>query len=837
MLYYNVTAEEALDHLKSSPGGLSHAEAARRQMRYGKNELVLKGEPLWRKLLTPFLDVFMAVLFIAAIISVVHHAVMDAAIIIAIIVVSAIIYYVQQFSTERILRSLRKKNNQKVSVMRSDSIIMLDVSELVPGDIIFCHEGDKVPADLRLIEVNGLKIDESVLTGESVAVDKTTRTIKGVKEVYERTNTAFQGSFIIGGSAKGLVTGTGNDTEFGHIAALAEQSRGQSPVQAKIDKLLRFIIAGVSVLAIVAFILSMIRGTELTEALRFVIALSVSAVPESLPVAISVVLVLGMRRMAIKKALVRTMHTIETIGIVTTIATDKTGTLTKNQLSVQEVWQLPGSHAHLASTAHRSINHHETKHHDPLDVAMSEYTSSEKVEFLKGEPLSKLPFDQGHAMSGNIWHHDNAYYLNVKGAPEGILDRSDLTEGERAQADHALHSLTSMGYRVVALATTKVSTPIASFDHLQRRHTFNFVGFVAVADTLRPEAKRAIASAIRAGITVRMITGDHFETAYQIGRTLGLVSTRDQVFDSRLMNHMSDSELKKAIERSLIFSRVIPENKFRLLSILKETNITAMTGDGVNDVPALTKAHVGISMGSGSQIAKDASDIILLDDNFRSIIAAIKEGRTMFSNIRRMLFYLLSTNTGEALTMVGALALGMPVPLAPVQILWINLVTDTAMVIPLGLEPGEKDVMNRGPVRPSSPILSWYMIGRIVLVAVTMAIVALFFYAHFAALYGHAYGQTIAFSALAVMQWANAFNARSTYESVFSRLKTWNGPFYAGLAAAVLLQLLALFGPLSGVLHISPVSASDLLVTTAGSFALLILIVEVHKSIGRRLFK
>src|SRR3989344_6155011 len=340
--------------------------------------------------------------------------------------------------------------------------------------------------------------------------------------------------------------------------------------------------------------------------------------------------------------------------------------------------------------------------------------------------------------------------LDIKGAPEHVLQHSHLTASEHETATLALHKLTGQGYRVIALATAVIGKPIESFVELPKKTQFDFVGFIAVADVLRPEAKKAIADALNAGVTVRMITGDHLETAYHIAKQLGMVSSRKQVFDSRHMNIMSDDELDTAIRDVRVFSRVIPEHKYRILELLKRHNITAMTGDGVNDVPALSNAHVGVAMGSGSQIAKDAGDIILLDDNFRSIIEAMREGRIIVSNIRRMLYYLLSTNAGEALTMMGALIIGIPLPLMPVQILWINLVTDTSMVIPLGLEPGEKNIMDEKPQRPNAPILSKYIITRMILVALSMAATVLGMYIYYNALEGHEYANTIAFCALVV---------------------------------------------------------------------------------------
>jgi Ca2+-transporting ATPase len=835
MLYYNHSAQATLNDLDSSLRGLSNSEAEERLKIHGPNTIRVTGEPLWRKIIEPFANIFMLVLLVAAVISVLHGDVLDAIIVIAIMLVSASIYYVQRFSTERILRSLQKHTAQDVETLRDGHLIQIDTSMLVPGDIISLGEGDKVPADLRFLTGANVRIDESLLTGESVPIAKQADVLKGEKEIYERSNLLFQGSFVISGDVTAVVTSTGNNTEFGQLAALAQDTNTESPVQKKIDKLISHIIAIVGGIAVVAFALAMRGGMELGESLRFVLALSVSAVPESLPVAISVVLVLGMRRMAAKKALVRSMRAIETIGVLTTIATDKTGTLTKNKLTVQEIWHPEGTDTSFNRVLAHAINQNGRKVHDPLDTAMNDYVKSADIE-LNGVPLLSLPFDQAVAMSGNLWHDGAGYRLVVKGAPEHVLARSDLTENEHEQASAKLHHLTGQGYRVIAIAQTNLSTKISNFTSLPKRAKLEFIGFVAVADVLRPEAKKAIAAALSAGVTVRMITGDHFETAYHIGRQLGMVTHRSQVFDSRRMSVMSDEELDEVIRDVRVFSRVVPEHKYRILSLLKKHNITAMTGDGVNDVPALSNAHVGVAMGSGSQIAKDAGDIILLDDNFRSIIDAMHEGRTIFANIRRMLFYLLSTSAGEVLTMIGALAIGMPLPIVPVQILWINLVTDTAMVIPLGLEPGEKSNMKNKPKRINDPILSRFIISRMILIALSMAVLTLSLYGIFSAQYNHEYGSTIAFSALVVMQWSNAFNARSDYESLFRRLRVFNGKFYIGLAIAITLQILAVFGPLQGLLHVTPVAIGDLIVTGIIAFIVPIALSELHKFIGRRYF-
>lgn len=836
MLFYQKTPETTLAELSSSEQGLSKQTVEQRKKQYGPNEITIKGEPLWKKLVEPFANIFMAVLFVAVLISIWHHAYLDAVIIVTIMMVTAAIYYFQRFSTERIIRSLQQKSSQKVTVVRHGSRVEVDATELVPGDIVILGEGDKIPADIRLLKAETVRADEAVLTGESVPVSKSIDTLEGEKEVYEQSNILFQGSFVVAGQATGVVVGTGNQTEFGKIAALSKKDPGSmtSPVQRKIDKLIAVIIAVVGGIALVAFALAIYRGIELTEALRFVIALSVSAVPESLPVAISVILALGMRRMAAKKALVRSMNAIETIGVITTIASDKTGTLTENKLSVHETWQPTWSDHHFPSVIHKTINHHDTKTRDPLDVALIDYAEAEATVSLKGKAVAKLPFDQAFAMSGNVWHHNKQHELVIKGAPEQIMAKSNLTKAQADEAEQALNQLTSQGYRVIAVATTPLDKPVNSFLELTAKHTFDFGGFIAVADTLRPAARKAIATAQRAGVTVRMITGDHLETAYAIGRKLGLVKEKSEVFDSRRMSDMTDAELAIEASHARIFSRVTPENKYRILQVLKLTEVTAMTGDGVNDVPALSKADVGIAMGAGAQIAKDAGDIILMDNNFSSIVRAMREGRIIFSNIRRMLVYLLTTNTGEVLTTLGALVVGAPMPLAPIQILWINLVTDTTMVIPLGLEPGEKNTMKRRPVAPKAPILSKYMIWRIAIGAFIMAATALSLYAYYGTRYDFEYARTVVFVALVAIQWANALNMRSTYESLFSRIRVFHPAFWIAMVIAIGMQMLALFGPLQEALHVHPIALGDTFLAMGIAIVAAIVPIEIHKWFGRR---
>ncbi len=829
MLYYASSVRETLRDLGTTERGLPSSEAAERLRIHGSNAIAIHEDPLWLKIIAPFASIFMAVLFVAAIISFATSETVDATMILVIMTSSAIIYYVQRFTTDRILRALKKHQLQYVSVLRDGVVTNIDASQLTIGDIILLHEGEKVPADARIITARTLTVNESQLTGESLPVTKQTDALGEGKEVYDQTNMLFEGSFIVSGDAVAAITQIGNETEFGHIARLASAVDMTSPIQQKVDQLITWVISVVVAIAVISLTLALLRGMNVANSLELVVALSVSAIPESLPVAISVILVLGMRRMARKKALVRTMRSIETVGAVTVIATDKTGTLTKNELNVAELWHPTHSRPHLHTIIAHTINTREGQYTDPLDQTLADFLQQQRTVYPSHPALLSLPFEQKVGISGNLWHSGELYELYVKGTPEHILARCDLTENEHEQATAKLHSLAANGYRVIALAHVQLKKPISHFNDIPGRERFTFDGFASVSDVIRPEAKTAIAAAKKAGIAVYMMTGDHFETAFHIGRQLGIVSSQHQVLDARHMTVMSDAELTAIIDNYRIFSRVTPECKYRLLSILKQRHITAMTGDGVNDVPALTDAHVGIAMGSGAHIAKDAGDIILLNDNFKAIIDAVHEGRTVLANIRRMVIYLLASNTGEVLTTIGALLLAVPIPIIPIQILWINLVTDSLLVIPLGLEPSERRSMQRRPLPANAPLINSHQVARIILIAVTMAALTLTIYLYYASYYSTDYARTVAFSSLVVMQWASAIALRSGDELARKHLGVHNKSFYASLAVAVTLQIMVLFGPLGQVLHIARVAPIDLAFTGLIAFIVPFGLIELHK--------
>lgn len=537
--FYNQTTKEVLGDLVVNPEtGLSDKEVQKRQQTYGKNILKVAETPLWRKLIEPFVDIFMVILVIALALSAIQQNWIEAITIGIIIAVDAIIYYIQRFSTEKILQSLKNSAIQTITVLRDGEEQAIESTELVPGDIVILREGDRIPADGRIVSESGLLSNESMLTGESEAIAKDAKAISGTKKVYEQRNMVFAGSFVITGTGKFVVTATGNDTEYGRIASLASSLGEESPIQAKMNKLVAQIAAVVVVLAFVVLIIQLVDGIDLLDALEFTLAMIVSAVPEGLPIAISIILALCAKRMAKKNALIKELQAIESIGIVTTIASDKTGTLTENRLELKEIWTTEPKREFLDNLARTALLESVFMDTDggvgvmdPLDACILDYLKKENFKISKLESLKLYAFDQSIKLSGNLYRSDEKLILRVKGAPETILSRSSLDQKERDAADAKLIELANKGYKVIAIASAEIDREINELGRLDKHSIFKFEGLIAVADALRKEAPAAIRQAARMGVKTKMVTGDHAGTAYAIGRELGLADDFSQVLD------------------------------------------------------------------------------------------------------------------------------------------------------------------------------------------------------------------------------------------------------------------------------------------------------------------
>lgn len=840
--YYNQTTKDVITEFSThAENGLDDKEVQQRQAIYGKNLLQVAETPLWRKLLAPFADIFMIILLVALVLSAIQQNWLEAIAIGVIMAVDAIIYYIQSFSTERILKSLKRSTIQTVAVVRNGEETEVDATELVPGDIVILREGDRVPADGRIVSESGLLSNESMLTGESEAIAKDAKAISGLKKVYEQRNMVFSGSFVITGTGRFVVTATGNNTEYGRIASLASKLGETSPIEVKMNKLVAKIAVVVVILAAIVLVIQLVDQIPILEALEFTLAMIVSAVPEGLPIAISIILALCAKRMAKKNALIKELKAIESIGIVTTIASDKTGTLTENRLQLREIWSPNLSDKEFNEFIARSIlpemsinsDGNSSSVADPLDVSMNEYLSAKKFKLAELEPIKTYAFDQSLKLSGNLYKSDRGgLLLGLKGAPETVLSRASIGQKCLAEAERKLVELANKGFKVVAIASGKIDHEINELGRLGKDAELKFEGFIAVADTVRKEAATAIKQTARMGVKTKMVTGDHAGTAYAIGRELGLASDFSEVLDCSKLGNISDDDLASMVPNITVFARVTPEDKYRILSAIKQTEICAMTGDGVNDVPALVGANVGIAMGDSPSIVQDAGDIILLDNNFKNITEAVKESRTVLANIRRMLSYLLATNAGEALTMIGALIFSGSQLLTPIQILWINLVTDSLMVIPIGLEPSEQRILRGKPEPKNAPILSGRLLARMSVIAVVMAAGTLATYYISRSILGSSeQANTLAFTALVVMQWASAFSARGLYESAFTRLKSRHNAFHFAIFAAIILQILALFSPLGKIVNTVSVPILALIIVAAANFLVPLAIFECFKLI------
>ena len=826
-LWHTLNIPELFTSLGSNEAGLSSEQANHRLSQYGYNQLQEKTAPFWKKLLEPFKSIFIILLLAAAAISFVSGKNLDGTIILVIIAINAAIYYSQQHATNRVIKSLKKHSEQFVAVLRDGQVVNISSHWLVPGDVIILAEGQKIPADGRLIHQDNLNMDEAALTGESLPVKKAVSTLSADKRLYERDNMVFTGTYVLSGSGRVMVTSTGSHTEFGAIAKLATKPESKSPMQQKIDFIVGRLIKVLAALALLVFALSLARGIEVSEALRFVLSFSVSAVPEDLPIAMTIVFVLGMRRMAKHNTLVRSVKAIENLGLITVVAADKTGTLTKNQLEIAAAWT-PGKDINLSQVSYLALGDESVL--EPFDKAIKRFAKKDSLAALS--LIKKYPFNQEQRASGALWDHSGQKTMYLKGAPEHLLNLCRLSGDDTDGAENHLRSLVAKGFRVIALAGADINSVPENLENL-KGPTWRFLGLLAFADELRSESKPAVAAAQAAGVSVKMITGDHFDTAFYIGRLLNISPRKEQVVQGSELP-ATEEELVPYVKQKTVFARILPKQKFNILSALKRSEITAMTGDGVNDVPALVNANVGIAMAAGSDIAKDAGDIILLDNNFASIIRAISEGRIIYDNIRKMLFYLLATSLGEVLTIIGALLIGLPLPVTAIMILWVNLVTDTALVIPLGLEPPEADHMNRPPRPPKAPILDRLILTRIVLVGIAMSASILGVFAFLVhAGYSHEYAQTIAFAMLVFAQWVNAFNARSERHSLFKRLFFPNYKLLVGLALAATAQALVMFGPLKDIFGVQSVDTGHLLSGLAITGTAVYLTVEIHKLVSR----
>ena len=881
-LFYTQGEEEVLKNLDTSVDGLSTAQAKERLDAYGYNELD-EGEKrsLLSKFIDQFKDLMIIILLVAAALSVITegmHGLTDACIILAVVVLNAAFGVYQEGQAEAAIEALKNMSSPMARVRRDGHVVEIDSRELVPGDIVLLEAGDVVPADMRLLEAASLKIEEAALTGESVPVEKdVTETVEAEAGIGDRVNMGYQNSNVTYGRGTGVVTNTGMYTEVGKIAdMLANADESQTPLKQSLEQLSKTLTYLIVAIALVTFLVSVfIRGEQPLEGLMVAVALAVAAIPEGLPAIVTILLSLGTTTLAKRNSIVRKLPAVETLGSTEIIASDKTGTLTMNQMTVEKVYtngQLQNASTELGAdnTTLRIMNFANDTKVDPDGKLIGDPTETALVQFgldhnfdvrdvLKSEPrVAELPFDSDRKLMSTIHKEaDGTYFVAVKGAPDQLLKRVTRIEingevrpitDEDKQAILATNKdLAKQALRVLMMAY-KTTNEIPTLESAVVESDLIFSGLVGMIDPERPEAAEAVRVAKEAGIRPIMITGDHQDTAEAIAKRLGIIDpndTEDHVFTGAELNELSDEEFQKVFKQYSVYARVSPEHKVRIVRAWQnDGKVVAMTGDGVNDAPSLKTADIGIGMGiTGTEVSKGASDMVLADDNFATIIVAVEEGRKVFSNIQKSIQYLLSANMAEVFIIFFATLFGWDV-LQPVHLLWINLVTDTLPAIALGVEPAEPGIMTHKPRGRQSNFFDGGVFGAIMYQGVFQTILVLVVYGwglafpeHHTQAEIHADALTMAFATLGLIQLLHAFNVKSVYQSVFKvglfRNKTFN---WAIPVAFVLLMATIVVPGFNNLFHVSHLTLTQWLAVIVGSF-LIVVLVELVKAIQRALGK
>jgi len=865
--------EEVFNEVQSSPAGLSSQEVASRLEKYGANTLQEgKKKSLLEKFVDQFKDFMILVLLVAAVVSMFAHSgepdPTDAIIILAVVLLNAILGVFQESKAEEAIEALKKMASPVASVLRDGHVEHVKGEDIVVGDIVILEAGDVVPADMRLFEVNTVKIEESALTGESVPVDKDLVIPTGDEVgIGDRTNMAFSSTNVTYGRAVGVVTSTGMNTEVGKIAnMLANTEEGKTPLQENQDALGKWLTIMILVIAVIIFVVGMLRGNEWTHMLLTAIAIAVAAIPEGLPAISTIILALGTQKMAQRNALVRKLPAVETLGGVEIICSDKTGTLTLNQMTVEKM--VYDNEIHDASEeiskdnmALRVMNlANDTKISqdnsllgDPTETAMVQYGLDKnydvREELVNIPRIAEVPFDSTRKLMTTIHQlEDGKYLVATKGAPDMLLDRvtkiekhgevSVFTEDDRTILMKLNKEMATQALRVLAMAYKVIDTLPETIDTDSIEHDLIFAGLVGMIDPERKEAAAAIKVAQSAGIRTIMITGDHRDTAQAIAKRLGILrpDQEDGVLTGSELNDISDEELERTVETYSVYARVSPEHKVRIVKAWqKNGKVVSMTGDGVNDAPSLKQADIGVGMGiTGTEVSKGASDMVLADDNFETIVVAVEEGRKVFSNIQKAVQYLLSANFGEVMTMFVATMAGWSI-LEPIHILWINLVTDVFPAIALGLEEAEADIMNHPPRGKSSNFLSNGVLPSIFYQGFFEGGITLFvfWYATHIANWGNPVGETMAFATLGLIQLFHAFNVKSVYKSLGEVGAFKNKMFnYAILLSAVMLLSVMVIPGLTTVFDVATLTAGQWLFVVGSAFSI-VPIVEIAKAIMR----
>lgn len=838
MKWYKQSIEEVLTKVDSQTTGLSKEEREARLKNNGPNQMEEKEQvKLWRKIAKHFTDLLMIVLIAAALLKFATGELAEGGIIFLVVIINGFVGYWQERKAEESLDGLKQMMGQEATVLNEGQPLKLDSENLVKGDVVILKAGDVIPADLRLIEVHDLTVEESILTGESEAVEKTVAVISQNALAGDQLNMAFSGTLVQTGSAFGVVVETGDATEIGKINHALQSIQAQTtPLVKKMHQLNKQIFRGI--LALIVFLLfftSFRYGMDWSLLFSASIALIVAMIPEGLPAVLTMILSMGVKEMADENAIIKAMPAVETLGSMTVICSDKTGTLTKNEMTVQEVVtedlprvkEIMNNCQDLKTKDHQKI---EDIHGNPTELALLKYIAEEEQQL---KPVAaKIPFSSSYKYMATMHNDGENQLIFVKGAPEVLLEKADLTNEEKTNWEKRGLELARKGQRVLGFGYKKVSSEELTHESLSG---LTFVGLAGIIDPPKESAVRAVEQAQQAGISVKMITGDHKATAQAISEQVGLKHT-SKILEGTDIDSMTDEDLAEAVGKVDVFARTTPDHKLRIVTALqKKEEVVGMTGDGVNDAPALKQADIGIAMGiKGSEVSKQAADMVLADDNFYTIVKAVKEGRRIFDNLQKTINFFLPTALAQGLIVILALLMNQPLPLTPTQILWVNMVTTITLSYALGFEKASGDTMNRPPRETKKGILSGYSFFRILYVSLLIMIPAYFLSMRFE---GAALQQTILLQSIVLGQAVYMINCREMFDPAINRRFFENKFLFISLGILLVLQLGVIFLPLGQqLIGTTALNLAQQLVIL-GNALLLFLVVEIEKRISKGIFR
>ena len=852
MNYYATPVADVAAALGTSPAGLDADTARQRLGEYGPNQITdARKKTVWLILLHQFTDVMILVLLAAAIISGVVGEWKSTYVILAIVVLNAVIGFFQEYRAEEAMAALKKMATNQAQVLRNGQPATLDAADLVPGDVTVLEAGNVIPADVRFLDTHALKVDESSLTGESDNVEKSPAVLpEGDYSLGDRLNMGYKGTFVTNGRATAYVVTTGMNTELGQIAKLIQTDETATPLQKRLGTFGKYLAAGAVAVCLLFFGIGWLRGEPLLNLLLVSISLAVAAIPEALPAVVTVALALGASRLVKSHALVRRLAAVETLGSVTYICTDKTGTLTLNQMTVEAIDESPNpaffgtdNGLLLAMALNNDVTQNTDGNWlgDSTEVALARYAADKKYARTPLEArfprIAELPFDSDRKCMTTLHQTDNGVLVLTKGAVGALADQLDTGQADdMPDLLQRVDAMAEKGFRTLGYAARLLPELPADITPKTIETGMTFLGFAGLIDPPRPEAKQAVAECQTAGITTVMITGDHKLTAKAIAETLGIItSPTDRVLTGPELTKLDDRAFEAIVAQVRVYARVDPAQKLRIISALQARHqYVAMTGDGVNDAPALKNADIGIAMGiNGTEVSKEAAHLILLDDNFATIVTAVKHGRRIFDNILKFIRYIMSGNAGEIVAISVAPLLGFPIPLLAIHILWVNLITDGLPGLAMAYEPAENNTMKRPPVDPKQTIfangMGWFIfwVGGLI-GAVTIGMQAWTLGA------GLPHWQTMTFTVLCFSQLGNAAAIRSREASFFSVSLLANKPMLGALLLAVALQGMIIYVPFfNSLFNTQPLSWTELGITVAAS-SIVFWAVEIRKLISRQ---